>query len=423
MTVCPKLQHTTYRYSRCSVYLGIICAVILEHLNYVDALPFLSFRFDSLSVNTARCNIKGPPISGVGTDYNLLKVAATDYVSFQPRQILSRGPHSTVEKLQHKSDPAKVMVCKTFLHIYNAYSPAGSSYNHTAINMQFDILKALSSENDNIVGYVDLVFDKPNRKLLLYTEFCIGGTLEDFVAKIKAPGEYVSEPFVWKVLEQLASALMHCHSSISTTAAKVTRQIQILHKNIKPGNIFFQQITKGDESNPIVKMGDFLLGPGAWTGKFSYKPPEVTGFSNEWSESCDIFSLGCAIYYLCSLGGPPWDQLSPIEEKAKTQLDDAKKALEKTPYSQNLINTVMVCMSFEPASRPKAPEVYERARYLPRPNITHWAELDWHFYGDNLEDSSGQRVSGGCLEEETGGNLRDEVGPSGGRLPRAWEGS
>jgi len=228
----------------------------------------------------------------------------------------------------------------------------------------------------------------------------VGGTLEDFVAqRIKIKPGYVSELFVWKVLEQLASALMHCHSGVSTTTTKKNenppRQIQILHRNIKPGNIFFSHITTGNESNPIIKLGDFLLGPGAWTeGKFPYKPPEAT---NEWSESCDIFSLGCTIYYLCSLGGQPWG-LSPAEELAKTQLDMAKKTLEKSPYSQDLVDIVMVCMSFDPALRPKASEINERAGDLPRPNITHWAELDWHFYGESSGGGSSGKDGGGEID-------------------------
>ena len=64
------------------------------------------------------------------------------------------------------------------------------------------------------------------------------------IKKCKNEKDYVAEDVIWKIFMQIILALRECHEN--------TERGKILHRDIKPGNVFF------DISNN-VKLGDFGL--------------------------------------------------------------------------------------------------------------------------------------------------------------------
>lgn len=73
-------------------------------------------------------------------------------------------------------------------------------------------------------------------------EYCEAGDLRQMLKKCKRNMDYIAEDVVWKVFGQIVLALQCCHN----------RESKILHRDIKPGNIFFDR-------NHNVKLGDFGL--------------------------------------------------------------------------------------------------------------------------------------------------------------------
>jgi serine/threonine protein kinase len=75
-------------------------------------------------------------------------------------------------------------------------------------------------------------------------EYCEGGDMAKLIKKCKQERNYVAEDVIWKIFMQIILALRECHEH--------KRLGKILHRDIKPGNVFF-------DSNNNVKLGDFGL--------------------------------------------------------------------------------------------------------------------------------------------------------------------
>ena len=143
--------------------------------------------------------------------------------------------------------------------------------------------------NTNIVDYQDHTFidwtdeDRFGRDLLIRMEL-----LEDLYSEIQN-GRIFGESEVLKIGKDICSALVLCHSK------------NILHRDVKPGNIF-----RNKDGN--YKLGDFGVSrvldacPGAIAstgiGTYEYWPAEqMTG---RYDKRVDIYSLGLVLYELCN---------------------------------------------------------------------------------------------------------------------------
>jgi serine/threonine protein kinase len=86
-------------------------------------------------------------------------------------------------------------------------------------------------KNEHIIKYIDML-KTPNNFYFVY-EFCNGGTLESVLRKDK----FINEKDALVVFKQLIDAF------------QVLNKYNIMHRDLKPDNIFF--------SNGVVKLGDF----------------------------------------------------------------------------------------------------------------------------------------------------------------------
>lgn len=126
-------------------------------------------------------------------------------------------------------------------------------------------------------------------------EYCEGGDLGKIIKKCNAKKkkEHFQEEIIWKFAYQIFEALKVCHKD------------KILHRDLKPVNIFLD----GDLN---VKLGDFGLSKKLIEGKsFAstnvgspyYMSPEL--FLNvPYDEKIDIWSAGCIIYEMAALEQP-----------------------------------------------------------------------------------------------------------------------
>ena len=131
-------------------------------------------------------------------------------------------------------------------------------------------------------------------------ECCEGGDLGKFIQSIKKTSGKIEEATVLKIFSEVCCALKECHTRKSG---------KVIHRDLKPGNIFL-------DKDLNVKLGDFGLArilsdqskfAHTRLGTPYYMPPELLSdqLSDQgYDESCDIWSLGCILYELCTLEPP-----------------------------------------------------------------------------------------------------------------------
>ena len=125
----------------------------------------------------------------------------------------------------------------------------------------------------------------------------------------------------------------------------------ILHRDLKPSNIFL------DAKNNI-KLGDFGFAKSisnqsqqyanTYLGTMFYMSPEVVNES-QYNEKCDIWSLGCIIYELCTL-----DKLftadNPLSLANKIQHGIQSKRIP-SQYSEELMRAIKWMLKVDPKQR------------------------------------------------------------------------
>lgn len=125
-----------------------------------------------------------------------------------------------------------------------------------------------------------------------------------------------------EVFEQVASALEHAH------------QHQIIHRDIKPGNIIVLDNPEEDSSVKVVDFGMARIQPqtgelqkltldGEIIGTRRYISPEQYR-GGKADERADVYSLGISLYEAVMVNGQLPDELSPIISKA-TEVDPSNR--------------------------------------------------------------------------------------------------
>jgi NIMA (never in mitosis gene a)-related kinase len=214
-----------------------------------------------------------------------------------------------------------------------------------------------------IVRYYDRLIDKAATKLYIVMEYCEGGDLASLIRSHRKAGTAVEEDFVWRVLAQCVAALKECHRHREPAPAAPagagggggggsggTRITPILHRDLKPGNIFLDRARN-------VKIGDFGLAKelaSASTlaqtnvGTPFYMSPEMIN-EQSYNEKSDIWALGCLLYELCALA-PPFDAANHVALAVK--INAGKFARVPAAYSDELHRAIRWMLTLDAGKRP-----------------------------------------------------------------------
>ena len=149
---------------------------------------------------------------------------------------------------------------------------------------EINILSSL--RHSNIIKYRG--YKLTDSSIYILMDYAAGG---DLSTEIKSRcGKKYSEEKIIDWFTQMCLAVKYLHDR------------KIIHRDIKPGNIFLDE--KG-----IIKLGDFGLAryltrteafAHTATGSPYYLPPEICK-GEKYNFAADIWSLGCVLFELCSL--------------------------------------------------------------------------------------------------------------------------
>ena len=153
------------------------------------------------------------------------------------------------------------------------------------------ILASLS--HPNIIGYKDAFYDENSRTLNIVMEYADDGDISHKIQDNLKRRLRFEESTIWEWIIQLLKGLKYLHDN------------KIMHRDIKCANIFLMK-------NGLLKIGDLNVSKIAksnmdkattQTGTPFYLAPEIWK-DLPYDNKCDIWSVGCIIYELCTSRPP-----------------------------------------------------------------------------------------------------------------------
>ena len=235
---------------------------------------------------------------------------------------------------------------------------------------EVEILKTL--DHQNILNIFE--FYEGTYNFYIVTEYCSGGNLFDKIIK----GNYLmSESRAAVIIFQVLSAINYCH------------QRNIIHRDLKPENIMIDNTSKN--GYPYIKIIDF--GTAKFIGKDYenkvigspyYIAPEV--IDKKYSSKCDIWSIGCVLYFLLSKRRPfEGENFEDIFKNIKEQpLDLKSKPFNKS--SEELKDLISKLLAKNPDNRISAEEALQHEWFIKNKTKDKLTELKTKDLNDLLDN-------------------------------------
>ncbi|KAI0661385.1 kinase-like domain-containing protein [Cubamyces menziesii] len=279
---------------------------------------------------------------------------------YEPLDVIGNGSFGIIRKVRRKADG--VIFARKELNFERM-----TERDRKQIVAEVNILKDLHHEH--IVRYHDRHVDRDAGILYILMEFCGGGDLSSIIKQAQRHNRPIPEDTIWNYFMQILLALNHCHhpngghgrtSSAGTDADGRERRAQILHRDLKPDNVFLDE-------NHIVKLGDFGLSKALHQASFAntyvgtpyYMSPELMQ-EKAYDSKSDIWSLGCLIYELCALK-PPFHEAKTHAELSILIRNGRIPPLPKG-YSPALTSVIKSMLNLNPAMRPSASQLLQHER-------------------------------------------------------------
>ncbi|KAL8956016.1 MAG: hypothetical protein Q9193_006331 [Seirophora villosa] len=233
-------------------------------------------------------------------------------------------------------------------------------------------------DHPNVIRYHDGFIDKTSWNhptASLYMDFCNLKDAQRLIDKYhrrnarkpEAHHDYIPEAFIWHIFRSLACALQYIHFGIDVDDERSLEELDvavrhekycqkvwpmIIHRDIKPGNIFFKKGLALPYNDPDWNDEQGIHGTCHWMA------PELP---KTYAQS-DVWAVGAVILALCrqlpdGVLKPPPDDWTEGEE-AWSMHPDARKGIRDRgvgeDYSVQLEFVVGECLHFSREKRPLA---------------------------------------------------------------------
>ncbi|RLV89002.1 Serine/threonine-protein kinase KIN3 [Spathaspora sp. JA1] len=277
---------------------------------------------------------------------------------YEPLEVIGKGSFGTVRKVRHKTS-GNILVRKEIEYT------SMNDHEKQQLVSELRILRELT--HPNIVKYYHDEHVPEKKSIHIYMEYCEGGDLAKLISNFKKNKESIPEEFIWQVLVQTLLALYRCHYGLDTPKVnlfgnsklpRINTEAVVIHRDIKPDNIFLIN------SGKTIKLGDFGLAKmltskndfaKTYVGTPYYMPPEIL-IDNPYSSVCDIWSLGCVLFEMCTLQ-PPFQAKTHLQLQSKIKLGVIPDLPDN--YSSQLKMIIKECITVDPDLRPSSFDLME----------------------------------------------------------------
>ena len=286
--------------------------------------------------------------------------------NFEKQKNLGHGSFGSVWLVKRKID--QKLYAMKIINIANS----SKEEKDAALN---EIRLLTSLRHINIIGYKEAFYDIPSNTLNVVMEYADGGDLQKRIEINKQQHCLFRENFIWEWIFQLLYGVVYLHSH------------KIIHRDLKTANIFLMK-------NGILKIGDLnvsILAQKGYartqTGTPLYLAPEVWE-DLKYDDKCDVWSLGCIFYELCTLS-PPFNGQNMKE--LLTNIKIGKYNPISSNYSNDLKQIIDWMLVVNPNIRKSSKEllysdiIKRKLASLPRKDIIK--KIVKAFYSFNPESS------------------------------------
>ncbi|PSN34900.1 hypothetical protein C0J52_16510 [Blattella germanica] len=273
------------------------------------------------------------------------------FKEFLEVRLIGTGEFGSVYECINRLDGCTYAVKKSIKPV------AGSSNEKTALNEVY--AHAVLGQHPHVVRYYSAWAE--DNHMIIQNEFCNGGSLADAIEARQKEGNPFTEPELRRLLLHVAEGLRYIHS------------MQLVHMDIKPGNIFISRekrlrtlnydsaddgfdeedsISTSSEEEITYKIGDLghvtsVNNPQVEEGDCRYLPKEILGEDFSHLYKADIFALGLTMYEAAGAGplpknGQPWHDVRDGELQ------------ELTLYSRDFNDLIKQMVHVNPEMRPSA---------------------------------------------------------------------
>ncbi|KAA6395695.1 MAG: putative serine threonine-protein kinase nek2 [Streblomastix strix] len=198
-----------------------------------------------------------------------------------------------------------------------------------------------------IVNFVESFEIEEN--IYIVTDFYKEGSFADISRKLNLRHATMKEDKVWMIMMQLVFSVYCLH------------QRQIIHRNLKPTNIFF-------DDNYNIRLGDFAMARVVATGKSyaatlqnaqRYMCPEVIN-GMKLTKQSDIWGIGSNLYEVMNRRNPFNVTGTPLQVMTSIKNDPPAPFLPK--YSYELKRVINSTLEKDPKSRPTTEQLMEHPK-------------------------------------------------------------